>query len=151
MLHEIKINFVDVSNDVGRLSANIGASSADGEGNPLYDFVATTKYDADLLRKFWWAALPSLTQVFHQFLACTVEEGDTRIYQLNLPGNFNLNVLDSLRTTAHEFMVNSLLAAWCGIKAKSEQEQYAQKAAANMLDIYSKLYTRRPPIRLKPR
>jgi hypothetical protein len=151
MLHDVILRLPDIIEKVGRISANVGASRADDKGNSLYDIIATTRYDEQLLRGFWEQSLPSLSQVFSQFLSCLLTEGDSAIFRLDMPGNFNANYLDDMRAATRDFMVNSILASWFGIKAKSEQEQYAQRAAANLLDINNKLYARKAPIRYDPK
>ena len=151
MLHDIALDFADIFNEVGRISANVGASSADAEGNALYDFVATTRYDGELLARFRVEALSALTPVFSQFMSCLLSEKEKVIIRLDMPGNFNAQYLEAVRLAARDFMVNAILASWFAIKAKAEQGQYAQKAAANLVDINSKLYVRKAPIRHEPK
>ncbi len=151
MLHDVTLDFADIFDQVGRISANVGASSADGEGSVLYDFVATTRYDRELLDRFRVEALSALTPVFSQFMSCLLNGKETVTIRLDLPGNFNVQYLGPVRGAARDFMVNAILASWFGIKAKAEQEQYAQKAAANLADIDAKIYIRRAPIRHEPK
>lgn len=150
MLYDIKINKDKVFDEVGRITATIGASNMDAEGNSLYDIVATTKYDLDLLRQFMEQAFSTLAPAYRQYLACTQETDSDLIIRVDMPDNFNAAFMDGMVRSSFDYMVNSILVLWCGIKAKNEVELYTQKATSNMIDINNKLYSRKPPIRLEP-
>ena len=66
-----------------------------------------------------------------------------------MPSRFDYNLLSSINSSANSFLVNSIIGKWCEITANDKVKEYADNAAALLLDIKEKAFFKKKPTRTK--
>ena len=56
---------------------------------------------------------------------------------------------NSINSSANSFLVNSIIGKWCEITANDKVKEYADNAAALLLDIKDKAFFKKKPTRTK--
>lgn len=72
---------------------------------------------------------------------------DSFILTLSMPGNFNQASVDSIKSAAHEYIVDHALIDWFTAVKPDEVKIYAEKKAAANLNLLSALYRKKAPTR----
>ena len=74
-------------------------------------------------------------------------ENDAFTLNLTMPGNFNQASVDSIKSAAHEYIVDHALIDWFTAVKPDEVKIYAEKKAAANLNLLSALYRKKAPTR----
>ena len=74
-------------------------------------------------------------------------ETDAFTLNLSMPGNFNQASVDSIKSAAHEYIVDHALIDWFTAVKPDEVKIYAEKKAAANLNLLSALYRKKAPTR----
>lgn len=74
-------------------------------------------------------------------------ENDAFTLNLTMPGNFNQASVDSIKSAAHEYIVDHALIDWFTAVKPDEVKIYAEKKAAANLNMLSALYRKKAPTR----
>ena len=69
------------------------------------------------------------------------------VLTLSMPGNFNQASVDSIKSAAHEYIVDHALIDWFTAVKPDEVKIYAEKKAAANLNLLSALYRKKAPTR----
>ena len=72
---------------------------------------------------------------------------DSFVLTLSMPGNFNQASVDSIKSAAHEYIVDHALIDWFTAVKPDEVKIYAEKKAAANLNLLSALYRKKAPTR----
>lgn len=158
----ITINILKSSmlNEVGKLTAYVGAKNTDEKGVNTYDKVFATNDDAVLLERFWREAKSDITDKLSRHIITpekpiTITDDDvdtTEQYQieLHLPDNYNTAMIAPLNDEIYNYMANTIISKWFGITNRGDEERYSSYAANSLAKIHSYLLRRNTLLTRKP-
>lgn len=139
----------DIYEEVAKTTAYIGAKNKLEDGKSAFDQVFVTDADLTMIERFFKESLDALINVLKRFISgCSGVDG-TITWQLEMPSRFDDNLLESIKSSANSFLVNSIIGKWCGITANDKVKEYADNAAALLLDIKDKAFSKKKPTRTK--
>lgn len=87
--------------------------------------------------------------VLKRFISGVSVADATITWQLEMPSRFDDNLPESIKSSANSFLVNSIIGKWCEISANDKVKEYADNAAALLLDIKDKAFFKKKPTRTK--
>ena len=145
----ITIKRSDVYEEVAKTTAYIGAKNKLEDGKSAFDQVFVTDADLTMIERFFNESLDALRNLLKRFISGGSGVNGTITWQLEMPSRFDDNLLSSINSSANSFLVNSIIWKWCEITANDKVKEYADNAAALLLDIKEKAFFKKKPIRTK--
>jgi hypothetical protein len=139
----------DVYEEVAKTTAYIGAKNKLEDGKSAFDQVFVTDADLTMIERFFNESLDALRNVLKRFISGGSEVDGTITWQLEMPSRFDDNILSSINSSANSFLVNRIIGKWCEITANDKVKEYADNAAALLLDIKDKAFFKKKPTRTK--
>ena len=139
----------DVYEEVAKTTAYIGAKNKLEDGKSAFDQVFVTDADLTMIERFFNESLDSLRNVLKRFISGGSGVDGTITWQLEVSSRFDDNLLESIKSSAKSFLVNSIIGKWCEITANDKVKEYADNAAALLLDIKEKAFFKKKPTRTK--
>ena len=139
----------DVYEEVAKTTAYIGAKNKLEDGKSAFDQVFVTDADLTMIERFYNESVDALINVLKRFLTGETEEEGSTKWTLEMPSRFDDNLLSSINSSANSFLVNSIIGKWCEITANDKVKDYADNAAALLLDIKDKAFYKKKPTRTK--
>ena len=139
----------DVYEEVAKTTAYIGAKNKLEDGKSAFDQVFVTDADLTMIERFFNESLDALRNVLKRFISGGSGADGTITWQLEMPSRFDDNLLESIKSSANSFLVNSIIGKWCEIAANDKVKEYADNAAALLLDIKEKAFFKKKPTRIK--
>ena len=139
----------DVYEEVAKTTAYIGAKNKLEDGKSAFDQVFVTDADLTMIERFFNESLDALRNVLKRFISGGSGVGGTITWQLEMPSRFDDNLLESIKSSANSFLVNSIIGKWCEITANDKVKEYADNAAALLIDIKEKAFFKKKPTRKK--
>lgn len=139
----------DVYEEVAKTTAYIGAKNKLEDGKSAFDQVFVTDADLTMIERFYNESVDALRNVLKRFLTGETEEEGSTKWTLEMPSRFDDNLLSSINSSANSFLVNSIIGKWCEITANDKVKEYADNAAALLLDIKDKAFFKKKPTRTK--
>lgn len=139
----------DVYEEVAKTTAYIGAKNKLEDGKSAFDQVFVTDADLTMIERFFNVSLDALRNVLKRFISGGSEVDGTITWQLEMPSRFDDNLLSSINSSANSFLVNRIIGKWCEITANDKVKEYADNAAALLLDIKDKAFFKKKPTRTK--
>lgn len=139
----------NIYEEVAKTTAYIGAKNKLEDGKSAFDQVFVTDADLTMIDRFFNESLDSLRNVLKQFISGVSVADVTITWQLEMPSRFDDNLLESIKSSANSFLVNSIIGKWCEITANDKVKEYADNAAALLLDIKDKAFFKKKPTRTK--
>lgn len=139
----------DVYEEVAKTTAYIGAKNKLEDGKSAFDQVFVTDADLTMIERFYNESVDALRNVLKRFLTGETEEKGSTKWTLEMPNRFDDNLLSSINSSANSFLVNSIIGKWCEITANDKVKEYADNAAALLLDIKDKAFYKKKPTRTK--
>lgn len=146
-----------VYDEVAKLTGYVGAKTIEDTGK-AYDRVFTTDDDRLMLERFWREAVGAITDEIKRFItnvstqanAQTVDISEVWTANLEMPSNFDNNLIDSINDSLFSYAVNSIVSKWFAITNKEEADMYSGMAVNCGNEAKSKLYYRKKPNRVVP-
>lgn len=135
--------------EVAKTTAYIGAKNKLEDGKSAFDQVFVTDADLTMIERFFNESLDALRNVLKRFISGGSEVDGTITWQLEMPSRFDDNLLSSINSSANSFLVNRIIGKWCEITANDKVKEYADNAAALLLDIKEKAFFKKKPTRTK--
>lgn len=135
--------------EVAKTTAYIGAKNKLEDGKSAFDQVFVTDADLTMIERFFNESLDALRNVLKRFISGGSEVDGTITWQLEMPSRFDDNLLSSINSSANSFLVNRIIGKWCEITANDKVKEYADNAAALLLDIKEKAFFKEKPTRTK--
>ena len=139
----------DIYEEVAKTTAYIGAKNKLEDGKSAFDQVFVTDADLTMIERFFNESLDALRNVLKRFISGGSGVGGTITWQLEMPSRFDDNLLESIKSSANSFLVNSIIGKWCEITANDKVKEYADNAAALLIDIKEKAFFKKKPTRKK--
>ena len=139
----------NIYEEVAKTTAYIGAKNKLEDGKSAFDQVFVTDADLTMIDGFFNESLDSLINVLKRFISGVSVADVTITWQLEMPSRFDDNLLESIKSSANSFLVNSIIGKWCEITANDKVKGYADNAAALLLDIKDKAFFKKKPTRTK--
>lgn len=139
----------DIYEEVAKTTAYIGAKNKLEDGKSAFDQVFVTDADLTMIERFFNESLDALRNVLKRFISGGSGVEGTITWQLEMPSRFNDNLLSSINSSVSSFIVNSIIGKWCEITANDKVKEYADNAAALLLDIKEKAFFKKKPTRTK--
>lgn len=139
----------NIYEEVAKTTAYIGAKNKLEDGKSAFDQVFVTDADLTMIDRFFNESLDSLINVLKRFISGVSVADVTITWQLEMPSRFDDNLLESIKSSANSFLVNSIIGKWCEITANDKVKEYADNAAALLLDIKDKAFFKKKPTRTK--
>ena len=111
-----------VYDEVAKLTGYVGAKTIEDTGK-AYDRVFTTDDDRLMLERFWREAVGAITDEIKRFItnvstqanAQTVDISEVWTANLEMPSNFDNNLIDSINDSLFSYAVNSIVSKWFAI------------------------------------
>ena len=145
----ITIKRSDVYEEVAKTTAYIGAKNKLEDGKSAFDQVFVTDADLTMIERFFNESMDALRNVLKRFISGGSGADGTFTWQLEMPSRFDDNLLESIKSSANSFLVKSIIGKWCEIAANDKVKEYADNAAALLLDIKEKAFFKKKPTRTK--
>lgn len=145
----ISIKKSDVFEEVAKTTAYIGAKNKLDDGKSAFDQVFVTDADLTMIERFYNESMDVLRNVLKRFISGGSGVDGTITWQLEMPSRFDDDLLSSINSSANSFLVNSIIRKWCEITANDKVKEYADNAAALLLDIRDKAFFKKKPTRTK--
>ena len=139
----------DIYEEVAKTTAYIGAKNKLEDGKSAFDQVFVTDADMTMIDRFFNESLDALRNVLKRFISGGSGADGTITWQLEMPSRFDNNLLESINSSSNSFLVNSIIGKWCEITANDKVKEYADNAAALLLDIKEKAFFKKKPTRTK--
>lgn len=139
----------DIYEEVAKTTAYIGKKTTVEDGKSAFDQIFVTEADLTMIERFFNESLDSLRNVLKRFVSGGSGADGTISWNLDMPSRFDDNLLSSINSSANSFMVNSIIGKWCEITANDKVKEYADNAAALLLDIKEKAFYKKKPTRNK--
>jgi len=144
----------EVYNEVAKTTSYTGIKMS-GED---YARIFTTDEDRMMLERFFNEAANGLTDVLKPFLVSVSDTSPlhcidlTRNYvvSLELSSSYDENLNGSVESSMFSYFTNFIVGNWYKFANKEEAEAYLATAASMVLDIKSKIYFRKKPVRVVP-
>ena len=145
----ITIKRSDVYEEVAKTTAYIGAKNKLEDGKSEFDQVFVTDADLTMIERFFNESMDALRNVLKRFISDVSVVDGIITWQLEMPSRFDDNLLSSINSSVNSFLVNSIIGKWCEITANDKVKEYADNAAALLLDIKEKAFFKKKPTRTK--
>lgn len=153
----LNIKKANVYDEVAKLTGYVGAKTIEDTGK-AHDRVFTTDDDRLMLERFWREAVGAITDEIKRFItnvstqanAQTVDISEVWTANLEMPSNFDDNLIDSINDSLFSYAVNSIVSKWFAITNKEEANMYSGMAVNCGNEAKSKLYYRKKPKRVVP-
>ena len=139
----------DIYEEVAKTTAYIGKKATVEDGKSAFDQIFVTEADLSMIERFFNESLDALRNVLKRFISGGSGVDGTINWELEMPSRFEGNLLDSINSSANSFLVNSIIGKWCEIVANDKAKEYADNAAALLLDIKDKAFFKKKPTRTK--
>ena len=139
----------DIYEEVAKTTAYIGKMTTVEDGKSAFDQIFVTEADLTMIERFFNESLDALRNVLKRFISGGSGADGTISWNLDMPSRFDDNLLSSINSSANSFMVNSIIGKWCEITANDKVKEYADNAAALLLDIKEKAFYKKKPTRTK--
>ena len=139
----------DIYEEVAKTTAYIGKKTTVEDGKSAFDQIFVTEADLAMIERFFNESLDALRNVLKRFISGDSVVNGTITWNLDMPSRFDENLLSSINSSANSFMVNSIIGKWCEITANDKVKEYADNAAALLLDIKDKAFYKKKPTRTK--
>jgi hypothetical protein len=139
----------DIYEEVAKTTAYIGKKATIEDGKSAFDQIFVTEADLAMIERFFNESLDALRNVLKRFISGGSEVDGTITWELEMPSRFDGNLLSSINSSANSFLVNSIIGKWCEIAANDKVKEYADNAAALLLDIKDKAFYKKKPTRTK--
>lgn len=139
----------DIYEEVAKTTAYIGKNTKLEDGKSAFDQIFVTEADLAMIERFFNESLDALRNVLKRFISGDSGADGTISWNLDMPSRFDDNLLSSINSSANSFMVNSIIGKWCEITANDKVKEYADNAAALLLDIKEKAFYKKKPTRTK--
>ena len=139
----------EVYEEVAKTTAYIGAKNKLEDGKSAFDQVFVTDADLTMIERFFNESMDALRNVLKRFISDVSGVDGTITWQLEMPSRFDDNLLSSINSSVNSFLVNSIIGKWCEITANDKVKEYADNAAALLLDIKEKAFFKKKPTRTK--
>ena len=137
----------DIDEEVAKTTAYIGAKNKLEDGKSAFDQVFVTDADFTMIERFFNESLDSLRNVLKRFISVGSVVDGTITWQLEVSSRFDDNLLESIKSSAKSFLVNSIIGKWCEITANDKVKEYEDNAAALLVDIKEKAFFKKKPTR----
>lgn len=142
----IPIDKIEIYEEVSKVTAYIGGKNVDANGKSLYDQVFVTDADKEMIDSFFSSATSNVaTALEHTVKDVKVSDNGVSL-TLRMPSNFNTAMEKPLTDSITDYIVNSIVAAWCAI-TKKDEESYATKASVLLQQVNAMQYLRQKPKR----
>lgn len=143
----IPIDKIEIYEEVSKVTAYIGGKNVDANGKSLYDQVFVTDADKEMIDSFFSSATSNVaTALEHTVKDVKVSDNGVSL-TLRMPSNFNTAMEKPLTDSITDYIVNSIVAAWCAI-TKKDEESYATKASVLLQQVNAMQYLRQRPKRI---
>ena len=139
----------DIYEEVAKTTAYIGKNTKLEDGKSAFDQIFVTEADLAMIERFFNESLDALRNVLKRFISGGSGVDETINWELEMPSGFDGNLLSSINSSANSFLVNSIIRKWCEIAANDKVKEYADNAAALLLDIKDKAFYKKKPTRTK--
>lgn len=139
----------DIYEEVAKTTAYIGKKTTVEDGKSAFDQIFVTEADLAMIERFFNESLDALRNVLKRFISGGSGADGTISWNLDMPSRFDENLLSSINSSANSFVVNSIIGKWCEITANDKVKEYADNAAALLLDIKEKAFFKKKPTRTK--
>lgn len=156
-MKEVKLDIGknNVFDEIGKLTAYVGAKNSDEKGLNTYDRVFTTEDDVVLLERYWREGKSELTELLKPFIRnvdgsggdVTVDMTERYRVTLQLPDGYPLPTIGALNDCLFSFLVNHITAKWFAVTNKGDAEYYAALANNLLTQATQNLYYRVKPIK----
>lgn len=146
----ISVKKSDVYEEVAKTTAYIGAKNKLEDGKSAFDQVFVTDADLAMIERFYNESVDALMNLLKQFVEEITEDNGNIKWRLTLSSRFDVKMEPSIIRSVSSYLVNSIIGKWCEITAPDKVKEYADNAAALLVDIKDKVFHKTAPSRVKP-
>lgn len=136
--------FAEVSKITGYTGKNVQGNI---ENEKLFDLVAATTDEEDLLSTYWNDALETLFDSVKKYGASVSDTSSGRTFTFDLPSNFDSSGTSSIEKTMNLCVINWICAKWFNVSKKDEVEYYEREAGRLLNNLSRLLNARKKPIK----
>lgn len=139
---EINIS-IDEAFETARMNVSVVArDEVDGNGNPLYQVIAITERDKDVLGEFWNLAKSNFISHLRTMKFSTTTEG----FDFTLP-NIDAGKLQNASMIAQTYFSDFLTGSWLRLKGSSMADTFMSSATVSLDNLKKLLFNREAPVK----
>ncbi len=143
----LTVNKADVYDEVAKTTSYTGAKmQGDAEA---YERIFTTDADHTMLERFWTESCNVVTDLLKRFLAGDGSKDASDVYEVTIEPSisFDMTLRGSMEASLFSYFVNAIVSKWFKFTNREETVSYEGAASKCLLDVKSKLYYRKKPLR----
>lgn len=137
----IQLNKADVMPEVYKITGYTGAKTGD------VDKISSTEDDENILDSYFGEAASYLDDILGRWGYLSQDNSTGCQITLDMPSNWNANVLSSLTKTMKQYMVDYICMQWFNLSKKDDVEYYSSLCAEISQSIKRYLLERIRPTR----
>ena len=143
----LKVAKSEVWDEVAKTTAYTGDKMIGEESDGAYERILITDEDQKVLQRFWEEASAVANEQLKEMLTASSAMTNDYNVKLHVSNAYDTILNSSVEAALRSYFIAAIVARWCKFANKSEQDNYANEAAAMMEDVRRKLYSRKRPRR----
>lgn len=143
--YQLKVNKENVYQEVSKTTSYTGSKMKDD--SKAYDRIYATKFDREMLERFWNESKNTVCNSLKKFMVSEGESGSEYVITLALSSSFDETLLESMNRSLFSFMVMNIVAKWYVFTNKEEAQSYSQNASSMLEDLMRKTFFKKKPQR----
>lgn len=152
---DITISKAQVLDEVTKLTAYTGAKAMTDQDTGVYERIAITDADRDLLERYWAEACASVTEALKRWVIADPgtaighhpDIGENYTARLSLTDQWNMNEQSAVALSLVSYMANLIAGNWFMATAPDKAQGCAAIAGAQLEQAVRSLYYKRAPQR----
>lgn len=145
-----------VFDEVRKASEYIGKKLVTPQDPDAYARLSLTDADNLMLERLWQEGCQMGIQSLKRYLSSVndfVTKGNTSDLSKNLevtldmPDNFDVNLVPGIESSLSSYIVTTMLAKWCLVANRPDAQAYMELSNVSLQDINKKLFKRNRPVR----
>lgn len=143
--YQLKVNKENVYQEVSKTTSYTGSKMKND--SKAYDRIYATKFDREMLERFWNESKNTVCNSLKKFMVSEGESGSEYVITLALSSSFDETLLESMNRSLFSFMVMNIVAKWYVFTNKEEAQSYSQNASSMLEDLMRKTFFKKKPQR----
>lgn len=151
----LTVNKADVYDEVAKTTSYVGAKSLGDGDAAVYDRMFVADADRTMLERFWTEACNGATEMMKRYVVSVSDQSESREVAMDkdysvtlaISERFDTALRGGMETSLFSYFVNAIVAKWFRMTNRTDAEAYATDAASCLMDVESKMYHRKAPVR----
>jgi hypothetical protein len=151
----ITIKKGDVLNEAHKVTAYLAAHRTDKDGTPLYNSIASTDSQNEMLELYWRSAKSGICDLCKRFSPLILSKEDSNqsaddtaqfTFALEVSSNFDTDTLDSITNVIRTLMIDNVVSGWLSVVSPTEAALFVTDTQNNAKVLMRLLHHVKRPI-----